>query len=365
MNLHILTKIILKEWFKGLIGALIVLFLLITVGDIINGFMRGYDASIVLLEYILKVPDLMSKMLPISALLATLFSFNKLKNHSELMAVLSAGYSSFRIYRIVLLSSLIIAFVQFINIGYLKPFSNKIKRLEFEKSRKNESKYLARSKYGESGLLWYKSKSYFSSFDFFDEKNKELKNISLYFQNSSGTLAKVIKAKSAFFVKDKKWKLINAIEINNLSSPGFPKLSTNSSVEIELDEEPEDFNQFKSDITTLNFVDLYRFISSLAQSGINTSEYAIMLYEPISLSLICSLFALFPLATIFTPNRRASSFGKSVLLTLSFSIVFWLIYSFLISLATAGTLDPFIALMSAPFLFMLYILWTFKKNQKL
>jgi LPS export ABC transporter permease LptG len=365
MNLHIITKIILKEWFRSLLGALIILVLLITVGDIINGFMRGYSASVVMLEYLLKLPDLMSKVLPICALLATLFSFNKLKNHSELMAMLSAGYSSYKLYRVVILSSLIIACIQFINIGYVKPHSNKIKRQEFEKSQKNESKYLARSKYGDSGLLWYKSQSYFTSFDFFDEKKKELRNISLYLQSKNGLLEKFYKASSAIYTDEGFWQFNNVKEVSNLSSNGFPHIQTYPELKIDLEEKPEDFNQFKSDITTLNFVDLYRFISSLDKSGINTSEYTIMLLEPIVLSIICILFALFPLSTIFTPNRRASSFGKSVLLTLSFSIVFWLIYSYLSSMATSGKLSPYVALMSSPIMFFLYICYVFRKNRKL
>ena len=40
--------------------------------------------------------------------------------------------------------SVVIAFFQVINLGFIQPKANKIKRAEFEKSRKQESKYLAR-----------------------------------------------------------------------------------------------------------------------------------------------------------------------------------------------------------------------------
>ena len=99
--MFLLSKVIAKEWFKALLGATIVLFILITVGDIINGFLRGYDPRRVLIEYALKMPELMSKMLPISSLLATLFSINKLKSHSELISILAGGYSAIKIYVLI------------------------------------------------------------------------------------------------------------------------------------------------------------------------------------------------------------------------------------------------------------------------
>ena len=76
--MSLLAKIIVKEWTKSLLGAMIILFLLISIGDIINGFLRNFTVDRIIIEYLLKLPDLTGKMLPISALLASLFSVNKL-----------------------------------------------------------------------------------------------------------------------------------------------------------------------------------------------------------------------------------------------------------------------------------------------
>lgn len=54
--MSLLAKIIVKEWIKSLLGAIIVLFLLVSIGDIINGFLRNYDVERILIEYILKLP---------------------------------------------------------------------------------------------------------------------------------------------------------------------------------------------------------------------------------------------------------------------------------------------------------------------
>ena len=114
--MFLLSKIIVKAWFRALIGSILVLFLLITVGDILNGFLQNYSVFRIFVEYALKLPDFLSKMLPISALLATLFAFNKLKTKSELMAILAGGYSAPRIYTLILFCSLGLGLFQFLNL---------------------------------------------------------------------------------------------------------------------------------------------------------------------------------------------------------------------------------------------------------
>ncbi len=311
--MYLLSKVIAKEWFKALAGSLIVLFMLVTVGDIINGFMRNYSAQRVALEYVLKMPDLMGKMLPISALLASLFAVNKLKGHSELMAILAGGYGAGRIYALVIGCSITVALLQFLNLGFALPKANKVKRQEFEKSRKSESKYLARSQIGRTGLLWYKSNNYFTSFTAYDTKLKELKNVSVYYQNENGKLERVLKGTSARYLGPQKWELSQVQEFSALDGDKFPSADNERSLIVPLAEEPQDFNQFEADITTLNFFDLAGFISRLERTGINSSEYKIMLYEKVSLALICAVFAFFPYRAYLLPIDGQAVLAKASL----------------------------------------------------
>jgi len=361
----LISKLIAREWLKSLLGALIVLFLLVSIGDIINGFLRSLGARQVMLEYFLKLPDLSGKMLPISALLATLFSINKLKNHSELMGILAGGYSVKKIYRLFFFCSLIISTLQFLNLGFLVPLTNKIKRIQIEKSNTSESKYLARSKIGKSGLIWYKTDDYFTSFKAFDTKNNILKDISIYFLSDEKKLASIYKAKQASYISDNRWFLHDLKQIHSLETSTFPVFQKSPELYIELRETPEDFNQFKSDITTLNFFELGSFIKRLKDTDINPTEYQIMYFEKISLALICIVFALFPVSGIFNPNRRSSGLGKSIVITLLFSIVFWGIHSGAISLGNSGRIPVFFATLGIPLIFSLFISMTFLKNRSL
>lgn len=363
--MYLLSKILAKEWFKSLIGGIIVLFLLVSIGDIINGFLQNYAVRRIFIEYILKMPELMSKMLPICGLLASLFAINKLKNQSELMAILAGGYSASKVYRLFFTCSIVIAALQFINLGYLIPAANKIKREQFEKSRENESKYLARSTIGSAGYIWYKTDNYFTSFKAFDAKKNRLKEVTIYFLSENKKLDSIYEAKSAEYISNNKWNLKNIKIVHSLENKEFPKYTTAQNLHIELNEKPKDFNQFESDITTLNIFELKDFIQRLRETDISTTEYEVMYFEKWSLSLVCIIFSLIPVSGIFNPNRRAAGFGKSILFTLLFTIFFWGLHSAGISMANNEKLPVFVATLGIPLIFCLYIVFVFKKNRYL
>jgi lipopolysaccharide export system permease protein len=361
----ILTRLMVKEWFKSLIGAAIVLYLLVSTADLINGFLQGKDVSRVLLEYSLKMPDLMGKMFPICCLVASLFSLNKLKGHSELVSILAAGFSYERIYGLIGVCALSVVALQFLNLGFIEPFANKIKRQEIEKSRKSEGKYLTRSSI-EGGRFWYKTQKYFTSFAYFDRKTSSLQDLEIYFFNQTGSSERIISAKSATYAEKGRWILKDAIELSSLADKSFPlRTIRKGDVDLGLEEAPQDFGEFEADLTTLNFIKLKQFTSRLARTGINVAEYEIILLNKIFLSFVCLVFALIPVATIFNPNRRSSSFGKNVVMTLLVTVVFWVLYSSSVALGNSGTVNPWIATGTIPSLFLALVLWVYVKNRRL
>jgi lipopolysaccharide export system permease protein len=360
----ILSKLIVKEWFKSLIGAITVLFLLVSTADIINNFLQGKDFARVFLEYSLKMPDLMGKMFPICCLVASLFSLNKLKGHSELISILAAGYSYTKIYALIGSCALTVVILQFLNLGFIEPFANKVKRQEIQKSRASEGKYLTRSSI-EGGRFWYKTPGYFASFAFFDRKTSSLRDLELYFFNEAHSSERIIKAEVATFSVEGKWSLSNIKQLSQLASETFPMETTMKEMVVPLEETPDDFGEFEADLTTLNFVKLRQFISRLKKTGINIAEYEILLLNKIFLSLVCLVFALIPVATIFNPNRRSSSFGKNVVLTLLVTVLFWVLYSSAVAFGNSGKLSPLVSTSIVPALFMSVVVYTFMKNRKL
>ena len=360
----ILSGLIVKEWFKSLIGAVVVLFLLITTADLINGFLQGKDISRVFLEYVLKMPDLMGKMLPICCLVATLFSLNKLKAHSELISILAAGFSYRKIYFLIGSCASVVMALQFYNLGFLEPIANSVKRQEIQKSKNSEGRYLTRSSL-DGGKFWYKSQNYFASFTFFDRKQSLLKDFEIYYFNKNHKSEKLIKSSGAAYTAKGEWTLKDVTEITLLDGPTFPLETHRPEQSLSLLEKPEDFGEFEADLTTLSFIKLYQFVSRLSKTGINVSEYQIILLNKVFLSFICLVFGLIPVSSIFNPNRRSSSFGKNVVQALIITVVFWILYSSAVAFGNSGKIPPWLATGIVPLSFFSFVVWTYFRNRKL
>lgn len=360
----LLTRFFVKEWFKALLGALLALLLLISVADIINGFLQGKDAARVVLEWLLKMPDLSSKMLPVTCLLATLFSLNRLKAHNELIAALASGYSTLRITFLIGFCALSMVALQFYNLGFLEPYANLVKRQEISKSKLSEGKYLTRSVV-DGGQFWFKSQDYFSTFLTFDKKTSTLSQIRFYFFSGENVATKILTAERAIFKADHTWQLLRGQEISDLSGPGFPKFSNFTEREVILSETPADFGEFEADLTTLSWFALRDFINKIAPTGINTAEYLVILHQKAALSLLCLVFALVPLGGLYQPNRRNDSFGKNVAFALLLTVLFWFLFSAALTYGQNGKIPAWLGAYAVPLLFFLQSVWGVWRNRKL
>src|SRR5690606_3047549 len=78
----------------------------------------------VLLGYFIQLPSFLIKVIPISCLIGSLFSINKLKSRNELVAIFSGGYSRQNYLRDILLTSFYVALFQFILSAYISPYVN-------------------------------------------------------------------------------------------------------------------------------------------------------------------------------------------------------------------------------------------------
>ena len=361
--MKLISRLFIKEWFKALLGSISALMLLITTADIINAFLMGRDGARAILEWSFKMPDLTGKMLPVTCLLATLFSLNKLKSHNELIAALAAGFSYGRITQIITTCSLTVVVLQFMNLGFIEPFANSVKRSEIQKSRVSEGKYLTRS-IVDGGQFWFKSQNYFGTFSSFNKSDNSLLNLQLFYFNSEGTLSfQYITPKATY--NGESWSMQNARKVDQLSGSRFPIISFEKKVDLRLSETPDDFNEFEADLTTLNWFNLKNFIDKISQTGINANEYFIMLHQKLALSLSCLIFALIPLGSLYRPNRRSDSFGMNVAFTLILTVVFWLLFSSSISFGQSGKISPWLAVYLIPSLFLSYSIGTYARHRKL
>lgn len=368
--ISILKKFVLTEWIKSFFVSFMALFILMTVAELITGFLRSNVTPLeVVINYCFNIPEYTSRILPISTLMGTLFSINKLKAHSELMAILASGFSATTIIFLIFICSFMVSISQLAILGKLIP-QTKIWRTtllpENLKNKFSESKEKGlKTSSLATGVIWYKSKDYYVSFKAFNKETNEIIGPSIFYFNENYKGKTFIRAQIAQYQKENQWNLFNAIEVKFLDENTYPIFFNHKNLLINLYEVPKDFDQIESDIETLDLINLKRFIDHLKQSGINVKEYESNYFKIYAQALICIIFALFPAFGIFEPNRRSSSFGKSVIFTLIFTFAFFVIYSAVSSLGTAGHLPIALAVGLVPLISLFYILFKLYFHRKL
>jgi lipopolysaccharide export system permease protein len=366
---YLIKKIILKEWFRFFLGSTFVLFLLVTVANLISGFLRSsVNTQEVLYGYLFELPTFLNMILPISCLIASLFSINKLKSRNELTAIFASGFSRKAFISTIISGSLLIALLQFFISAYADPHLKEYRTQIFEQGnerlRSFRSQGLKASTIG-SGRVWYKTSDYFFSFAAFDRINFYLKSVNLYFYNDDHHLTKVIEAESAHHLYNNVWRFQNASITNQLATHDFPYFNHHDTLVLQINESAEDFFQLEADVTTLKPRALLQYIQRLNRAGINSNEYYVIFLNKFSSALICIIFAILASVGLFNPNRRNSSMGKNLLLVFVFTLVYWLVYSYTFELGSSSKISPYLATFAVPFVFGFAMIIFIFKNRKL
>jgi lipopolysaccharide export system permease protein len=357
--MSILRFLIIKEWYRSFSAAVIALFLLISIANLISGLLRGnVSTTEVLMNYLLELPSIMAKILPLGCLMGTMFSLNKIRSRNELAAIFASGFSRKKFVATIIMSAIPVVIFEFALLGYIDPFlkQNKERLLPnaVHKFRNLTSGGLSASTIG-SGQFWYKTKQAFISFRAYDKNNKSIKNYSIYSISYDQKLKIIAKGNELRF-RDNNWISDSSLIISDLDIEGFHnELVVKNSI-APLSEKAADLEQIESDITTLDFAKLYSYIRSLAKVGINVNEYLTIFLDKINNSLMC---------LIFSPNRRGASFGIGIAAVFIFTIFYWLFYSYLFELGKSSKLNPFIAVFAVSSIFLLGILNLFVRNRNL
>jgi lipopolysaccharide export system permease protein len=365
----IISRLVSRDWFKFFAASSLVLLLLLSVANLIAGFLRtNVTAHEVLINHLIELPGSLKLIFPIGCLFATIFSVNKLQGRNELAAIFSIGYPRYRFVLDIVSAGAIVAIILFFVTSFLQPYIKSKRHILIEDSetkfRNLKGQGLRTSTIG-SGKIWYKSGNYFFAFSAYDRFSNSITDASLYFFDQNYQITKRIIANRIVYKSENTWTAQQTTTLENLNGGGFPVVTQNSNIDIQLNETDADFKEIEADITTLNIIALFGYIKRLTNSGINVSEYLIMLLDNISSSLVCIVFSLIAIFPIFNPNRRGSSVAKSVIAAFAFTLLYWLINSYMLELGRSSKLNAYLATFMVPILFSGLIGYIFFKHRRL
>ena len=366
-----ITKLVLKEWLRFFIGSVMVLLMVLSLGHVLNILLKdAADFKTIYTSLYLEIPTFMVKIFPVSCLIASLFSINKLKNRNELTAIFASGFSQRKLIITIGTTGTFIGVMLFFINAYLVPFTKHQQELiKNGASQQATGDVVKKSSVSinalNSGKIWFKGQDYFFSYSSFDHKTNTLYNLTLYFYDKDFKFSDQISAAYADFETENNWLLHRALRYTNLDNKSFPTIQYFDTFPLKIRETVSDFKMINADIGTLDIWKLYDYIGVLKTNGINYSEYYVTFLDKFSSAFTCLVLSILASIALFNPNRRNSSFGKNIAFVLSFTFIYWFIYSYFFTLGQSSRIPATVATFGVPSIFVVYLTFYFIYHRKL
>lgn len=347
--MNILDRYLLKRYFAYFFGAVIVflsIFFLVDLVEKIDNFL-DYNLSFVqiLYYYFYIIPWFIHVSIPMSALIAVVFSLGKLIKFNEFVAMESSGISLYRISVPLLIIGLLTSICAF-------EFEDRIVVPSHQKLSEFKNEYMTRQ--------FHKKKDKIQRNIYLQLENGSILNISSFNINrghgkyitiqkiKNGILKERYDAKNIYW-QNKKWILTNT-QVRKFENSN-ENFTFNDSLEITLGIKPNDLLQKNIDPENMTFVQLRSFIKKLRNLGINSIKWEVNLFFKTALNFTSFIVILFGIS-IVTFQTRSGGQGMGIALSLMIIFIYYGTLMFGKLLGIAGQLSPFLSVWLPNFIFL-------------
>lgn len=347
-----------KEFLKLLILlsiGLSAIFSLIELIDKIDDFMPSKPSlSILLLYMILHIPKYLYYLLPISTLICSLFIFSHSSRNKEFVAIKSAGGRLKKLFYPFILFGFFMSLISLILGEFVVPETSKMSRSLKESIKKSSKKVSYKS-----GVIWFRGNhGNIARIELYIPEKKFAKNLSIFVLGEN-SLNKRIEAETATWQSERDdigyWNLKDVVvydiqrsEVNTIDEMKYYDL-----------ESPDVFSESIKSSEEMGIIELWKYTKKLNSLGFKNQKLIVDLNSKLS----------YPFANLFLmilgiSFSAISSIGGSMIaigIGIIISFIYWIGYSFMLSMGYAGILYPAVATWFVPVTFGLFAIFLFSK----
>lgn len=342
-----LETYLLSEFFSVLFLCLLAatgLFLVFDTFERFKLFLSHNVSFITAASYLLlKVPFILQLMIPIAALVATLISIGRLSQKSEITAMRSCGMSITAIARPILLSSLLLSGIMFLNGEFFLPAATERVEeiLEFDIKQKHLSGSFDRTNF------WFREDNTFINIGYYDSQAKQIESITTLAFDEEFKLKRRIDAQKGDWNENPfvGWTLDEAIESGPIAGES-DDLAHFNRIPLVTSKSPNDFYDLQRSAETFTYKELKNYIKKLEGEGVPANKYKVDLASKISFPFVCVIAVLVALPFSFTP-ARSGSLTASFIGGVSIGFGYYVTHAIFCSFAAAGFIPVLLGAWSA------------------
>ena len=263
---------------------------------------------------LMKLPSSLITFIPIMVLIGSLVALGNLGKNSELIVLMSSGFSFFRLSLSVFFSGVLLALIFSGSGEYI---SSPLERYADQFRTKNKFNI---ETLGDSGGFWVIDESKIININFVKENNS-FGEVTIFEIDENFAIQKISQASSAGIDDFNQWIL------SNLSETLFSDIGIESNFsryQIERTDLDRDLVSLSvTDSDELNVIELSRFIDYLENNNLDTKTYATALHNRLASFLIIPILALLALQMSVGSQRKRGS-GFRILMGMIIGLVYFI-----------------------------------------
>lgn len=342
--LNLIDRYITKLFIAYFLGGLLVFVTIFLAVDFMGFALRHTEAGFMVLVqyYMYYLPAIVYQMIPVGALLATIFTLSALNRSNELVALFSVGMSLARVSApILVLVALVSGFSFWLGDRVLPNFSQKKNYVYYVEILDRPSLYSTVN----SDRIWYRAQNVLFNIKTLNVESSLAFGMTLYYFDEHWNLTQLLTARAVGF-KGSLWELEDGTVTLFAEESSFPLTQTFKKKTIHMNEDLGDIQTSANSSELMTLTELRRFISRNKEAGLDTVRYEVDYHSKYSFAFAAFVMSLMGIPFSVSRQRSGGAF-LNVGLCIGLAFLYWVLYSSSLTLGQHGVLRPFWAAWSA------------------
>lgn len=305
-----------------------------------NFIEAGIPLSKMIFFLAFKIPFILAQIIPICILMSVLIVFGLMARNNEIVALKSSGIRIYYLLKPVIILGCVLGVFLFILSDVIVPITMAKSNQIWLKEVRGESTVITREK-----NIWIRGNRSMTHIKYFNPKSETINGITFYQFDENFRLIRRIDAKKGIFKKGE-WLLYESMEQILDTNTGKYNITFHKNKTERLDLIPENLNKAAKKSEEMTFKELLAYIKNVEGEGYDATVYKVDLYAKIAFPFVCVIMCM-----VGTGLAARGTVGEGMPVVIAYGIgtafIYWIFYSFCLSLGYGEILPPVIAAWTA------------------
>lgn len=346
-----LTREILKL-FVIILTMVIGIYVIVDFFEKVDDFLeKGVPLIRALVFFSLKTPFILAQILPVCILLAVLITFGLMNKNNEIIALKSSGVSIYTLFKPILAMGIVFSILLFALSEIIVPITMAKANAIWLGEVKGKPAVLSREK-----NIWIKGDRSITHIKYYNSAKKTFYGLTHSRFDKNFRLSRRIDAEEGVY-RNGQWWLIRAMEQNIDGLVGTSDMTFHQRKAFPLDFVPEELHRVIKKSEEMNFNELREFILKVEAEGYDATAYRVDLYAKTAFPFVCVIMSLVGTG-IALKGRIREGLPIAITYGIVIAFVYWIFYSFCLSLGYGEMLPPAAASWVTNLVFLCFGLYT-------